>query len=261
MKKLLVFIIVGILVISALVFVGCKDKHSNEPKYITISFDTNGINCTCPEELTVEVRNVNLDLEIPADAFVLPGYDLSWFTDKECNNIFDANSKPNENLILYLGYQPKTYSISYTNKDEFEFVGEFKYSYVYGQGVKLPNVDLGKGYQKSGKWYYRDNEYFTDAVSKTVMEDLVLTFKADPIKYDITYISNLPDGQTINNPNILTYDVTMGTITLLPATAEGKTFSHWVYKNTVSKSYKIETIDLDLFLESLSFSICAVWEE
>lgn len=261
MKKLLVYIIVGILVLSSLVFVGCKNKQPDEPKYITISFDTNGKDCTCPDDLTVEVGSTNFDLEIPTDAFVLPGYDLAWFTDKECTNVFNANSKPTENLTLYLGSQPKTYSISYTNKDEFDFVGEFKYSYVFGEGVKLPNVDLGKGYQKSGKWYYRDNAYFTDAVSKSIMEDLVLTFKADPINYDITYISNLPEGQTMNNPNILTYDVTMGTITLLPATAEGKTFSHWEYRSTVSKSRKIETIDIDLLLESLSFSICAVWEE
>lgn len=266
MKKFALIFIVSILILSIFVFVGCKDSSDNEENktfLITISFDTNGIECTVPEDVSVEVSGNSIEFAppIPEDAIKLEGYDLAWFLDAECINLFDANSLENKDLTLYLGYNPKTYSITYTNKDEFDFKGEFKDSYVFGEGVPLPNVNLGNGYYPNGNWYYNETEYFTTSVSESSIGDLTLTFKPNVIVYEITYVSGLPENVEMNNPNALKYDVTMGKIILLPATAEGKTFSHWEYRNVMSKPKKIEYIDFDLIMNGgMSFSIVAVWE-
>lgn len=266
-KKFAFIVIIGILIFSMCLFVGCKNDDvdkPNEKHSITISFDANGIFCTVPEDLTVDVSGdcINIGLPIPSDAPVYNGYDLAWFVDSECKTLFSSVLMPLTDMTLYLGYNPKTYSITYTNKDEYDFEGEFQYSYVYGYGVALPNVDFGKGYHP-GNWYYGDGEkdFFTTAISKSAMGDLVLTFKAVPIKYNITYVANLPEGEEMDNPNISVYDVTLGRINLLPATAEGKTFSHWEYRSVMQKTKQIDYIDLDLILECMSFSIWAVWEK
>lgn len=264
-KKFALFILIVILICSMLVFIGCKEQEKNEKVFITISFDANGIDCTLPEDVVVEVSGdcLVIALPIPDDATEITGHDLAWFVDKDCKTLFSAEYLTSEDMTLYLGYAPKTYSITYTNKDEFEFKGEFKDSYVFGVGVPLPNVDLGKGYlPNSGNWYYGDaeNEYYTTAIPKTVLGDLVLTFKAKPIKYNIVYIANLPEGVEMENLNPTQYDVTMGTVVLLPPSAEGKTFSHWEYRSVMSKAKRIEQLDLDLFLETMSFSLWAVWE-
>ncbi len=266
-KKFVIILLVGILIFNVLIFAGCDNKNiDDEDKeiFLTVSFDANGISCTLPEPKTFNVSKEEIVLPIPDDVPQIAGCDPAWFVDKECTILFDSSTKPSEdlNITVYLGYAPKTYSVTYTNKEDFDFEGEFKESYVFGKGVSLPNIDMGKGYQKYGNWYFGEDEkdFYTTAIPTTAMGDLVLTFKPNPIKYNIVYIANLPEGEEMDNPNILTYDVTMEEVVLLPATAEGKTFSHWEYRSVMSKNKKVETLNLDLFLDSMSFSLWAIWE-
>lgn len=268
-KKFAIVLLIGILLFSSLVFVACKhdnDINENKKVFITISFDSNEIECTLPEDMTVEVSGtcINFALPIPSDVPTREGYEPAWFFDRECKTIFSATAVPSNDITLYLGYNPKTYRITYTNKDEYNFEGNFEENYVYGEGVPLPNVDLGVGYNrpKSGNWYYGEgeNDYYTLSIPKNAIGDLVLTFKPKAIEYDIVYVSNLPDGVEMENPNILIYDVTMGRVELLPPSAEGKTFSHWEYRQVMSKAKKIEYLDLDLILDGMNFTIWAVWQ-
>lgn len=277
-KKFAIILLIVILISSVLVLAGCRNKNDggNKTVFITISFDTNGINCTCPEPLTVEVSGtcINIGLPIPSDAPELDGHELAWFFDPECKKLFSATDVPLKDMTLYLGYAPKSYHITYTNKDAYDFEGEFEEYYVYGEGVALPNVALGDGYQPQGNWYYGDgeNDFYTTSVPKTTYGDLVLTFRPNPIKYEIRYQLNLPDslpkplpdGMKIENPNPAFYDVTMGKVYLLPLAVEGMEglkFSHWEYRATMAKPRKIEYLDLDLLLEGgMSFSLWAVWE-
>ena len=277
-KKFAIILLIGILLTSMLIFGGCHDKNDNKNKtfFITISFDTNGIECTCPEPVTVEVSGtcLNIGLPIPDDAAEYAGHELAWFTDPECKKLFSVDEVPKTDITLYLGYAPKTYHITYTNKDAYDFEGEFAEYYVYGEGVALPNVNLGAGFQQQGNWYYGEGEkdFYTTSVPKTVYGDLVLTFKPNPIKFEIRYELNLPDnlpkplpnGVKIENPNPAFYDVTMGKVYLLPLTVtgiDGLTFSHWEYRNAFAKTRKIEYLDLDLLSEfGMNFSLWAVWK-
>lgn len=278
MKKFAIILLIGILLCTMLVFGGCHEKNDNKNKtvFITISFDVNGIECTTPEDVVVEVSGtcLNVALPIPDEAPELEGHELAWFLEPECKTLFSLADVPLKDMTLYLGYAPKTYRITYTNKDAYDFVGEFEDFYVYGEGVPLPNIDLGKGYSNVGKWFYGEgeSEYFTTSVSKSAYGDLVLTFKPDPIKYKVKYELNLPDnlpkplpdGLKIENPNPAYYDLTMGKVYLLPLVVtglEGLKFSHWEYRKTNAKTRKIEYLDLDLFLEGgMGFSLWAVWE-
>ncbi len=262
MKKLITILLIFILMVCCLAFVACEDdKVSNKPQYITVSFHSTNIECTLPEAQTYKVGD-KIELSLPDVNYIPEGYSLAWFVDENTNTPFDVNALPTENLDLYLGYLPNTYSISYTNADDFDFKGEFPTSYVYGKGVNLPNCNLGVGYsENSGNWYYGEGEkdYFTFAVPKDYYGDLTLTFKANPIKYNITY-------QRIDNavnPNITVYDVTMGDVALLPAASnDGKTFLYWEYRSSGGDNKRIDKINLSLILEGgMSFSIWAVWQE
>lgn len=260
MKKSILICLVLILTVCALLLsvTACKEEQS-KPIVLKLSFDVGEIECDTPQSFDVTVGEP-FELPYPTVEEIPDGYELKWFIDKECTTVFDENALGEKDLVLYLGYSPKTYSITYTNGDEFEFNGELPTSYVYGVGVKLPQAKAGVGYlENSGSWYYEDEKYFTTAVSSEVFGDLVLTYKPVAIKYKVVYVCGV-EGAEHQNPT--EYDVTMGKVDLLPATAEGKTFLYWEYRSSKGNQGKIESLDIDLFVKGgMSFSLWAVWAD
>lgn len=278
MKKFVLFILILILTVGCLGLTSCKkDNDDNDvifiptaPFKVTLIFDLKDIEASEINPISYVFGWDNQTLPIPSDAEEVDGYRLTWFLDNQTTIEFQNDPriastlgyKANDEITLYLGYAPRTYSITYTNLREFDFQGEFPDSFTYGEGVSLPQVNLGVGYQiNSGNWYYGDgeNDYFTTGVSTTCCQDLILTYVPKPIVYHITYSSGEVNLDMIN-PNPLEYDITMDSIILQPASAEGKVFSHWEYRSTKERR-EITSIDINLFLESMSFTIWAVWDE
>lgn len=259
MKKSILICLVLIMTVCALLLTVSACKEERKPIVITLSFDVGEIECETPQSVNVTVGEP-FELSYPEVQDVPDGYELKWFVDKECTTVFDASALGEKDLVLYLGYSPKTYSITYSNDVEFEFDGELPASYVYGVGVKLPQAKTGVGYlADSGNWYYQDDAYFTTAVSKDILGDLVLTYKPVAIQYKVVYVCGVEGAE---NPNPTVYDVTMGKVDLMPATAEGKTFLYWEYRSSKGNQGKIESIDIDLFIKGgMSFSLWAVWAD
>ncbi len=258
MKKIFAVLLIVYIAVLTFIGVGCKDDNPvDEVRKIFITFDANGYDCAVPEAFEIEVGQ-SIDITVPELENIPEGNSLGWFIDKDCTERFVMNAIYDEDLTLYLGLYPNTYSISYTNINEYQFNGELPNSYVYGEGVALPQANLGKGYKEEGNWYYSEDEYFTTAVSKEVLGDLTLEYRPQPIKYTIEYMN----CKNADNPNIQVYDVTMGNVNLLPATCEGKVFSHWEYRSSLESAKICTSIDIDLILEGgMSFSLWAVWEE
>lgn len=258
MKKIFAVLLIVYIAVLTFIGVGCKDDNPvDEVKRIFITFDANGYDCTVPEGFEIEVGQ-SIDITVPESDNIPDGKSLGWFIDKDCTERFVPNGNYDEDLTLYLGLYPNTYSISYKNADKYRFNGELPDSYVYGEGVILPQASLGKGYKEDGNWYYSESEYFTTAVSKEFFGNLTLEYRPQPIKYTIAYM-NCKDA---DNLNIQVYDVTMGSVELLPAICEGKVFSHWEYRSSLSPSKICTSIDIDLILEGgMSFSLWAVWQE
>ncbi len=259
MKKIFAVLFTIYLVALTFIGVGCEnEKPVDEVKRIFISFDVNGYDCTTPEGIFFEIGQ-DISLPIPELKDIPIGKSIAWFIDKDCTERFNAvDGTYNENLTLYLGFAPNTYSITYKNADEYDFNGDLPDSYVYGEGVSLPQASLGKGYHEMGNWYYSETDYFTIAVSDEIFGDLTLEYRPEPIKYTIAYM-NCKDA---DNPNIVAYDITMGTVKLLPAVCDGKEFSHWEYRSSTSTAKICKEIDIDLILDGgMSFSLWAVWKE
>lgn len=258
MKKIFAVLLTVYIAVLTFIGVGCKDNNPvDEVKRIFIMFDANGYDCTVPEGFEIEVGQT-IDITVPELENIPDGKSLGWFMDKDCVERFVADGIYTENLTLYLGLYSNTYSISYKNTDGYTFDGTLPELYVYGKGISLPHAILGKGYRQTGNWYYGESEYFTTAVSTEVFGDLILEYRPQPIEYTIAYM-NCKDA---DNPNIVTYDVTMGTVKLLPAVCDGKVFSHWEYRSSSSIAEICTEIDIDLILDGgMSFSLWAVWKE
>lgn len=262
MKRSILIFLAIILTVCAASFSLAACKENDRPVTVTISFDVGELKCDTPQSITYTVGE-NVVLPYPEVEDMPEGFESRWFTDSKLTTIVDDAFLNDRNLpseiILYYGYSPKTYSITYTNKDEFDFSGEFPSSYVYGEGVKLPQADLGFGYlSDAGKWYYDDNNYFTTGVSTKIYGDLVLTYRPTLIKYAVNYNCGV-DG--VENPNPTVYDVTMGTVKLLPLSSEGKTFLYWEYRSSKGNQGVIEEIGIEIFKNEMSFTIWAVWAD
>lgn len=259
MKKIFAVLFTIYIVALAFIGVGCtKEKPVDEVKQIFISFDVNGYDCTTPEGVWLEFGQ-DISLPIPELKDIPVGKSIAWFIDKDCTERFDpVNYINSEDLTLYLGFAPNTYSITYKNADEYDFNGTLPDSYVYGEGVGLPQASLSKGYHEMGNWYYGETDYFTTAVSSEIFGNLTLEYRPEPIKYTITYMN----CKGADNPNIIVYDVTMGMVKLFPAVSDGKEFSHWEYRSSSSTTKICTEIDIDLIIDGgMSFSLWAVWKE
>jgi|GEM_PF-4465842 len=264
MKRFLAIIAIFIF---AVCFTACKKEQGttvvpDKVASCTLSFESPEITCTLPDPISATVGAGVTDLPYPKDAVGVPEYmHLQWFTDEELTVPYLGDALISD-TVLYLGLVPNVYSITYEYDKNLTFQGDFPTTYVYGELTPLPTRKENKGYQANGKWVYGEGEdaYFTMAISPTVYGDLNLVYQVEPIKYRISYALS---GVDATNPNPVEYDITMGTITLLPAVAEGKEFDYWQYASTNAHDpligSKVESLDFDFVYEH-SFTLKAVWK-
>lgn len=270
MKKILSFILLIFIISLSIFAVGC-DKEitvgpNEEPVYVLYYFDMDNLSKTTMEPISLQVGKEVGELPIPSDMQVLDGYYGAWFIDEAKTTLLSPSDIVGESITLYLGYAPQRYSVTLIYDSSLSFTGEFPSSYLHGEETPLPQINLGEGYQKEGKWVYGtgDRDYYTTAIPKTATGDLELTFVAQPIYYHISYSTGISDVEFTENDNPVKYNITMGTYTLKAPTVEGKVFKYWILKSTDGRDELNNTVitelSMDIFRERLFISLFAVWE-
>ncbi len=270
MKKILFCLFTVSILIVSIFFVGCDNTTtitpSDDPVYVLYSFNTEGLSKVELEPRSLQVGKEGGVFYIPTDFTNIDGYYGAWFTDEAKTILYNPTDIVNESITLYLGYAPQSYSVTFIYDSSLSFTGEFPSTYIHGEETSLPQINLGEGYQKEGKWVYGtgDKDYYTSAIPKSAMGDLELTFVAQPIYYHISYSTGISDVEFSENDNPVKYDVTMGVYTLKTPKAEGKVFKHWILKSTDGKDELNNTVitelSMDIFRERLFISLFAVWE-
>lgn len=277
MKKLAVIILCIVLLASAF---ACKNKTDQsdtvvpETTYATVQFvvAADYYVVETPEPITVAVGTVptlpsfeggamdehdalcwftevdltNEGATLPEDALLLPAY------DNKVLSPYDTSKPILGDLTLYLYEVGKVYSITYQGLEGFDPQGEYVFSYRYNNTVNdhdapvLPTVNK-PGYV-SGLYCVELDAHYIKVPTNAGCD---LTFTAPkPIEYGINYAFGEVGDATVTNPNPTTYTAVGETLTLLPASCEGKTFDCWVVKVwSTPKTFVVDGEEIHLTAE------------
>ena len=154
MKKLLALFLLLITLITSAFIISCGDDDTEEPKTVTITFNSNGGSVV---ERQVFIAGEKYQLEIPTKE----GYEfIGWYKDAEFKMLVSSSDfSSNEDATLYAkwGEQGVYFYINYDlHEDETIVETEYPTKVLCGDGtVKLPTV-YKKGYtflgwKESGK--------------------------------------------------------------------------------------------------------------
>lgn len=256
MKKLIIAVICIILVVA---LVGCRDKKGEaqvvtpEVSYAVITFvvDPELYIFEAPEPITVAIGSTPT-LPFPEGAVPMDTHDdLAWFADETLITPYDTTRPVMGDMTLYLYEVGKHYSVRYEGLDGFDVRGEYVYDYQYSEygegGAELPTV------HKEG---YYDGLYCVELgvhcvrIPTNAGRDLTFTVpkpRAYGINYDYGEDVNPSD---VTNPNPATYDRVGETLTLAPASANGRQFDCWIVKVwTTPKTFVVDGETVRLTLE------------
>ena len=175
MKKLLALFILLITLITSTFIISCGDD-TEEPKTVTITFNSNGGSIV---ESQVFVVGVNYQLEIPTKE----GYEfIGWYLDAEFKVLVNSNdftSDKDATLYAKWGEQGVYFYINYDlREDETIVETEYPTKVLCGEGtIKLPTV-YKKGYTFLGWKESGKNEVITMlTTNRTSQVTLIPYFK------------------------------------------------------------------------------------
>ena len=254
MKKLAIILLCIILAVGALACNKDKDKPETvvpTETYATVQFvvATDYYPFATPDTMTVTVGSVPT-LPMPEGGVALDEHNrLCWYVEITSGHLpddavileaydnkvlapYDTSKPITGDVTLYLYEVGKIYSITYVGLEGFTLEGDYVYSYQYVDGYQDPNAPALPAVNKPG---YVTGLYCVELdahylkVPTNAGRDLTFT-APKAIEYGINYAyGNVGDAE-VNNPNPATYNKVGETLTLLPASCEGKTFDCWVVK-------------------------------
>ncbi|MDD6136020.1 MAG: InlB B-repeat-containing protein [Lachnospiraceae bacterium] len=152
---------------------------------------------------------------------------LGWYLDAEFSESYNIYYKPEGGFTVYARWSKNRYNVdTETNGGTFSEGTQNPTYYYSADGLKLVNSIRKSGYSFDG--WYLDAEFTRKAPTyeeSMYMEgDIKVYAKWTANEYQIRYELN---GGTNNPDNPTKYQITDGTIALLPATRSGYTFEGW----------------------------------